>query len=1096
MQVSHHQFKIYSSSAGSGKTYTLAKEYIKLALRSRSPWYFNHILAVTFTNKAAGEMKERILLYLRQFSSQDAQELQASQGLFEQILSELQAEGIDIDAPTLRQRASATFKHIIHEYANFSVSTIDSFVQRIVSAFTEELGFPFNFEVNLESDVLLDAAVEALLQKTNTDTYEQLTEAIKSFALEKAIEGRSWNNLANEIANFGRNLLFDQFQQNIEALAGLNPNDFLQIEQQIKAFQQEAKEILQSIAQNALDLATENGLSVDDFPYKRSGSFGFFVQVAEGQIFKDAGKRTLDAIESNTWHSKTASKSMVAAIGSIGSMLTDLGSQLLDAQQTLKPLSFLYKEVLKQLKKLALLTQLKQEIAAIQQETGQIHISEFNRKILDIVSNEPVPFIYERLGERYNHILIDEFQDTSTLQWHNFLPLIENALASGHFNLAVGDAKQSIYRFRGGEMNLIVHLHKKNIGALVGEFEPDAFVHERYANISHYLTPANLNTNYRSSPEVINFNNDFFTFVKNHPECQAVAPSLPQVYDEHFAQAIPAHKKTDDPNRRKGHVQIDWVAGKETDTVMLRKIDDIMTEALEAGFTYSDIAILCRRNLDARTVANHLKEHEIPVISSDSLSLGGCDELNFVMAIMRILQNPDNALAKYEGVYLYYRLLKNSIPDTEQNNFIKSVIDEGNLLAYCTLLEKPLNPAALQQMSLYEIAETLLQTFELFNHQKALDFIFRFLDVVLEFQQTKSTHLTDFIRFWEHKKDSLSISSPAGQEAVTVTSVHKSKGLEFPVVIIPYCHWTTDTGLHSSTWFDLSKPILPALLLEGDEQTKYLAAAPLAMVKDLEQTSVAQQYAAEKEATFLESLNMLYVALTRPKERLYMVVNKDTFKFDKTVGGLLYQYLDCPEIPAEGDTHCIYEGSLYVGEQTHKTPEQVLTINAIESTKRSHTIRLRHSAERLFDLATFEKSKDYGNKIHAAFAKIKTIADVDTATQALVREGMITEIEQQPLKQTVQELIHLPEIRPYFDIDERFVKNEREILRPNQPPLRPDRVVKMGRKIVILDYKTGGKSPSHAKQVKEYLRIYQAMGYHEVEGYLVYLETRSVEKVQ
>jgi ATP-dependent exoDNAse (exonuclease V) beta subunit len=1088
------QFKIYSSSAGSGKTYTLAKEYIKLALRSKTPWYFNHILAVTFTNKAAGEMKERILKYLRQFSSNDPKEIKDSADIFNQILTELQADGVEIDETILRQRASATFKHIIHEYANFSVSTIDSFVQRIVSAFTEELGFPFNFEVNLESDVLLDAAVEQLLQKTNTETYEQITEAIKSFALEKADEGRSWNGLGTEIADFGRNLLFDQFQNDIDKIATLTPDDFLKIEQQLKDFNKSVEEQLKEVAKIALEVVNDNGLSIDDFPFKKNGNFSFFTQVYAGNVFKEAGKRTLDSIEQNTWHAKSAAKPIAASIMAIAETLTDCGNLLLSFQAKLGPRYFLYKEILKQLKKLALLAQLKKEIADIQQETGQIHISEFNRKILEIVLNEPIPFIYERLGERYNHILIDEFQDTSTLQWHNFLPLIENALASGHFNLAVGDAKQSIYRFRGGKMGLIVNLHKKEIQELKKPFPTDNFLIERYDSITPYLVPANLNTNYRSSKEVIEFNNSFFDFIKNHPDYQSIAPSLGKVYDEYFAQELPSNIQQ---IKTGGHVQIDFVVGKEQDRIMLESIYKTLEEVLSIGYRLSDIAILCRRNKDSRTVANELKEQNYNVISSDSLSLGSSDAINLVMAFMKVVQNPDNALAKYEGIYLYYRVVLNKIPNTQENKGIKEIIDSKNISAFFELVSYKLIPTALQQMTLYEIAEKLLQTFHLFQHDKELDFIFRFLDVVLEFQNMRSTHLTDFIVFWENKKNSLSISSPAGQNAITVTSVHKSKGLEFPVVIIPYCHWTTDTGMYSTRWFDLTEEILPELLLEqADEPEKYLATAPLQMVRDLEKTQLLQQYKDEKEDTFLESLNMLYVALTRPKDRLYLIVKSDISKFDKTVGNMLYQYAQCPDIdPTEGLVYVVTEGHNKVISQEKEHISNAITIQGIQSSERSQTIQLKHSAEKLFDLESFEKSKDYGNKVHAAFAKIKTVRDIDTALADIQREGLIIESEQQQLKATIQQIINLPEIKPYFEVEERFVRNEREILRPNQAPLRPDRVVKIGPKIVILDYKTGSKSSSHIKQVEEYRKIYLDMKHKEVEGILVYLETQEIVKV-
>ena len=1083
------KFKIYSSSAGSGKTYTLAKEYIKLALKTTSPWYFNHILAVTFTKKASQEMKERIMKYLRQFASDDLKDKEESSGIFQQILAELQEDGVDIDEPELRNRAKNTFKHIIHEYANFSVSTIDSFVQRIVAAFTEELGFPFNFEVSLDSGVLLDAAVEQLFQKVNTENFEQITEAIQSFAMEKANEGKSWNRLPEELATFGKSLLSDQFQTSVESLSDLQPADFLTIEIKLKDFCINIEDKIQQAANIIFEVLDDASLSVNDFSYGDGGCMGYFKKIKEGDFFKESGKRVNDALENNNWYSKGKDKETKRKIDDITTILTDCGNTILGIHHKYKPKYILYKEVSKQLKKLALLSQLKKEIADIQNDTGQIHISEFNRKILEIVMTEPIPFVYERLGEKFNHILIDEFQDTSTLQWHNFLPLIENSLANGHFNLAVGDAKQSIYRFRGGEMELIVHLHKENLEALVMGHENNDFLSERYASIRPYLKPENLTTNYRSAREIIQFNNDIFQFIKESPDNEAIAPILPKVYDEFFAQEIPLNSTSG------GHVEIDFLTGEGEDELMLDRILEIIEESLTAGYSHKDMAILCRKNQHARIVANSLKDANIQVISSDSLNLTFSEAVNLTMALMKVIQNPENTLAKYEAIYLFYRVVLQRIPDTDDNQIIKQAIENKDVNQFYQLIEKQgyyLNSFRLQQMALYEVAEKIINTFHLFEHYASLDFLFRFLDVILEFQTKQSTHLTDFLQFWEQKKNVLSISTPDGQNAVTVTSIHKAKGLEYPVVIIPYCHWSMDTGLYSEIWADLPKEVELEYNLVASLKT-----SPLRITNKLAETSIAPQYHAEKEKTFLESLNMLYVALTRPTDRLYLIIKKDTFKFDKTVGNQLYRFAGCPEIEkGERFIKIVSRGENKKAKFELNKKVQEMEIQAIESSEKSNTIKLRQSAERLFDLETFEKSRDYGNKIHNTFAKIKTIYDVDFALQESVREGLIMESEVEDLRANILKIINLVSIKPLFSVHQDLVRNEREILMPKGNPLRPDRVVRLKDRIIILDYKTGSKSDSHKTQVQQYMNIYRAMGHQNVEGILVYLEGEEVVEVR
>lgn len=1082
------KFKIYSSSAGSGKTYTLAKEYIKLALKTTSPWYFNHILAVTFTKKASEEMKERIMKYLCQFASDDPQDKAESNGIFYQILKELQEDGVAINEWELRKRANNTFKHIIHEYTNFSVSTIDSFVQRIVSAFTEELGFPFNFEVNLDSGVLLDAAVEQLFQKVNTENFEQITEAIQSFATEKANEGKSWNRLPEELAAFGRSLLSDQFQNSMEQLSELQPTDFLTIEAKLKTYCEYIETKIKTVSDYGLNSIEEADIDVEDFYYSKNGVGAYLQRLRYQDVFYKANSYVNKALKDDMWYSKTCKKDISVRINGVKDELRLYLQEIATIHQNEKPKYILYKEVSKQLKKLALLSQLKKEIADIQNETGQIHISEFNRKILEIVMTEPIPFVYERLGEKFNHILIDEFQDTSILQWHNFLPLVENSLANGHFNLAVGDAKQSIYRFRGGEMELIVHLHKENLEKLVIGHEDNSFLTERYESIRQYLKSENLTINYRSAKEIIEFNNDIFKFIKESPDNEAIAPILSKVYDEFFTQQIPEDSKSG------GHVEIDFLTGECDDELMIDRISEIIEESLSAGYSYKDIAVLCRKNAHARVVANSLKEINIQVISSDSLNLSFSEAINLIMALMKVIQNPENTLAKYEAIYLFYRVVLKRIPNTNDNQTIKQAIESKDVNQFYQLIEKQgyyLHSFRLQQMALYEVAEKIINTFNLFEHYKELDFLFRFLDIVLEFQTKKSTHLTDFLHFWEQKKNVLSISTPDGQNAVTVTSIHKAKGLEYPVVIIPYCHWTMDTGLYTEIWADLPKEVeFKSSLIQS------LKTTPLRITNKLAETVIAPQYYAEKEKTFLESLNMLYVALTRPTDRLYLVIKKDTFKFDKTVGNQLYRFAGCPEIEkGEKFIKIVSKGGNKKIKLIQEKESYHIDIKSIESCEKSNTFKLRQSAERLFDLETFEKSRDYGNKIHDAFAKIRTLDDVDFALEESIREGLIMESELDGLRNDIISIINLERIKPLFSVHQDLVKNEREILMPRGNPLRPDRVVKLNDRIVILDYKTGSKSDSHQGQLRQYMDIYRDMGHQKVEGILVYLEGREVVEV-
>jgi ATP-dependent helicase/nuclease subunit A len=1104
--MNNPSFKIYASSAGSGKTYTLAKEYLKLALMHNRAFYFTHILAVTFTNKAAEEMKARILKYLHAFAYpeivaiEDPKTSQDADNLLETIRLEInQANDSDLIIEELRQRAVRVFKAILHEYASFSVSTIDSFVQRIVSAFTEELSLPFNFEVSLDSDILLASAVEKLLQKANDEAHLQITQALQSYVIDKTDEGKAWNRLQNDLEDFGKNLLDDKNYASLEKLKVLDEEDFLTIEKQIKGFQQNLKHKIKEQAQIALEIIGDQGLDIMDFYQSRSGIGVFFQKVAEGDIFKETNSYVQKFLTEQLYYSKSAKKPIAELIDSIAPDLTERLEQIISFQDKNKDKFHLYEQILRNIKKMSLLHQLQAELADIQRETSQIHISEFNQKILNIVSSEPVPFVYERLGERYNHILIDEFQDTSVLQWHNFLPLIENSLANGFFNLAVGDAKQSIYRFRGGEMELIVKLHQQQITDLQNRMGMTDLTAERYENISDYLESERLATNYRSTQEVIEFNNLFFKKVAENHFYQGFADNLTDVFDEHFEQKLPQNPKTG------GHVQIDLLPSQVSDPATeptLERIEQIITEALSQGFIWKDIAILCRKNKDARQVANFLKDKGYSIVSSDSLSLAASEAVSLIVAMMDVVKTPDNRLAKTEALYLFHRVVLREIPDTLTNTLIRNAAESQDADSFYEYLVSKgfiISAFGVQQMSIYELSEKIIEAFNLFAQAHERDFLFRFLDIILEFSIKKSSHLTDFLEFWERKKYGLSIASPEGKNAITVTSIHKSKGLEYPVVIVPYCDWSFRPNTRSMVWANVPREMIVAegydeLILEAtsDKQLRVLETANVSLSSALEKTKLAGIYKDEIQKAFLEALNMLYVAFTRAEHRLYVVSRLRKRGYNESVGQMLLDFMDSPELPeAEPYTYIHAQGSKHEPKQRQIADNESIMISSIVSTDRSSKLRQRHSVDRMSNLEDLEKSIDWGNIVHAAFAKIKTLADVENAIFELTKEGHLKANEQERLRESIQKIMEIEDVKPLFEAN-LVIRNEREILLPNGDMLRPDRVVRLNNKIIILDYKTGAKAAYHQEQVQRYINIYKDMGYPQVEGMIVYLEDGAV----
>jgi ATP-dependent helicase/nuclease subunit A len=1142
-------FKIVSSSAGSGKTYTLTKEYLKLVLQNDNAYYFKHILAITFTKAATREMKERIMGRLQVFADGGNDPMLAD------ILKELYPETLKdpegaylLREKELRQRADRVFKQILHDYSDFAVMTIDSFVQRVVSAFTDELGMPFSFEVEMEAGELLLMAVERLLERTGDDAYGDLTDILESFYLEAGQEGRNYHSLPEALAGFANDLLNEQRYAAIMQNAHLTAKDFKKIRRQLVSAVKKWEALIVKWAEAGQQLILESGLDEKDFAY--GTVFKYFkkrTDTAETMI--EPGSREKEAFENDKgWLTKTARAFVIDTVAGIKSQLVDYYEHIEKVRQENSGLYFLYQQLIPHLYHLSLLNEIKEEFDRQLRENNRVHISEFNQKILKIVTEDPVPFIYERLGEKFNHILIDEFQDTSKLQFANLLPLIDNSLGYEHFNLAVGDSKQAIYRFRGGDMDQIIALHSKNLDRLYQSLGDSDLTVERLENIRWHLQDDVLRTNRRSAKEIIEFNNAFFQTVEELYRDEF--PLSHEVFAQ-VAQELPPNAKTG------GEVQIEFIAADsgevgedENDTpLMIERTLSLIKQATEQdGFLIGDVSVLCRFKRDAKKIANHLKENGYNIISDDSLSLRFSGAVNLVTAFMRVLVKPDSRLDKYEALYLYFRMILQRIPDAKDNQYIKAAVESQDVRAFYgyvnglqftvhspqlavgslksvvrtgefAALPPPsegrgqgegLNPYKLLQISAYELAEKLIQTFGLFELVAERDYLFRFLDVVLEFSTQRGSHLADFLDYWETQKDKISISAPSDPSAVTVQTIHRSKGLEYPVVIIPYADWEfVPSAKRDSMWVnldpteDLSIAAYDAASVQNGElieyvEAKFLKTGSVQVKSELERTTegVASQYRDERERVFVENLNLLYVAFTRPTRKLYVLAKEENFekiKNPRRVSYWLYQYqqsavnnfamptnelpksVSIKQVPPSGDRGLFY-------------------VPYVISTDRSRELRLRRLANRVFDVETFERKKDHGNKVHFALSMVKTPNDVPVALQKMQTEGVIEKNEADEIQKSLERVLQHPDLSGLFD-SESSVLNEREILTPDGNLHRPDRVVHLPDRVVVLDYKTGIPLETHSRQIKRYVNLYKEMGYQNVEALLVYIERNEVVKV-
>ncbi|TAF66680.1 MAG: hypothetical protein EAZ55_05635 [Cytophagales bacterium] len=932
-------FRIYSSSAGSGKTYTLTKEYLKLALKSENPAYFRHILAITFTNDAANEMKERILKALKQFANLDkltAKDKKNAEILLNTIKIELYDEyKISLDTQQLRQRAEQVFRRIVYNYTDFAVSTIDSFINMVINAFTQELNIPYNYELDIDTKRLLRTTIERVLEKVGMPDKTEFSNVVVSWAKEKVNEGKNWNRIGTELVEFASQELVNERSYNhIEKIRQLSFTDFLQIKHKTESYLKNVQNILRHHAGIALQLIEENNIQLNEFFQGDKGVGVYFKHIEElrrDKIFKPMNNYVAKAVNDDIWYSK--SKNYNKNIDTIKVGLLNTIISIEEIKKNHQASYILAEMTLKHIYKLSLIQEIEKELQKVKIENNTIHISDTTKKIAEIISHEPVPFIYEKVGEKYNHILIDEFQDTSVLQWLNLLPLVENNLANGNFNLIVGDAKQAIYRWRGGEMEQLVYLYKNQIEELI-KFGRNGlpFLEDRYSLIAQNYQPAQLNTNYRSAKEIIEFNNDFFkTIVEVH---QHNYPLLAVIYDDYFQQQIPPNNTQTD-----GHVEIKFIertTGNKEQYILdtFAEIDLIIAQCLQDGFQYQDIAILSRNNINARYIAHHLKEQKIPIISRDSLLLTSDEKIVFLVAMMKVINQPDDKLAKSEALYLFYVVIQKQIPDEDTNEAIKQTVHQPISYFFQALhqLGYILEYTQLQQLGVYELAEKLLRTFHILENQPHLAYIFRFMDLILEFKvNSKNNNLADFILFWEDKRQDTSISNDA-QNAIEIITIHRSKGLEYPIVICPFLDWEIERK-GGTLWIELVQETkdndlpfleindgeqhLSSIMVQNNAELKKSIKVEAEDNKDNENVQkIKNQLDKEEELNFIENLNTLYVAFTRAAQRLYLIAQAS--EPDKAlIASLIARYLAQKGILQEGQLqYTITQGKPQKGNDT------------------------------------------------------------------------------------------------------------------------------------------------------------------------------------
>lgn len=1018
-------FKIYNASAGSGKTYTLTKEYLKIILSSSRA--YRKILAITFTNKAVNEMKERILGSLYDFSRD------TSSSMFLDISKEL-----NLDTVTLQRKAKATLKEILHNYAFFDISTIDKFTHRLIRTFAKDLKLPQNFEVVLDTDLLLDEAVSKLINKAGRD--QKLTKILIAFALEKIDDDKSWD-IGLDLNKIGKLLFNETNTPHLKKIANKEINAFLSLQHDILKKTKDVENNIQSIAKSVLELIDASGLDSTDFP--RETLPNHFKKMLSG-IF-DATKLYNNKLEENL----SAGKILKASVDFSAS---ELAAELLHQYLAIKHYVYeraLLKNVYKNIVPLTVLNAIQKEVKQIELDRDQLSISEFNTIISNEIKNQPAPFIYERLGEKYRHYFIDEFQDTSEMQWMNLIPLVDNALAVENGSLfLVGDAKQAIYRWRGGKAEQFLNLVNRNTNPFV--VRPEVEI---------------LPRNYRSHEEVVKFNNDFFT---------ATSPLLNnEIYSTLFKEGNEQNYN----DKKGGLVQLTFLDPEDNQSLEEGYCEEVLKtikSVKEKQYSFKDICILVRGNKEGVVLADYLTQHQIPIISSESLLLKSNPKIRFLIHLLKLQDQPLEMDLAYEILSFLSKGMEN------RNLFISQHLkNPAELLK--TSFEYDLEQ--LKTLSVFDGLEQAIKHFDLAPDSDG--YVNHFMDVVMDVEQKDGIGAPIFLAYWEKKKDRLSIAAPEAINAVQIMTVHKAKGLEFNIVIFPFANSNIYKEIEPKLWLPVESSSFndfdEVLITKKQEVVNY--------------SPIAEEYFNQEQHQLeLDAFNVLYVALTRAVKALYVITKKDLTKTGdhklNYYSGLFIHFLKEKGLWNEAMDHYSF-GAL----ETNTNAQIINNSNSIPyqySFKDRPSFRILAKSGVLWDTDR-EDAIAKGNLIHFIMGLIETKKDIENAMDLVVRSGDLASEEIELLKNKILAIIEHPELAVYYK-EGVEIKNERDIITESGKILRPDRIVIQGSKATIIDYKTGKQNTKYKEQLYSYADALEAMGYSVDNKIIIYInETINVE---
>lgn len=1081
---------IYKASAGSGKTFTLAVEYIKhLILNPRA---YRQILAVTFTNKATAEMKERILTQLYGIWKKDP----ASKVYLERIKNyKLKIKGESENGLTdeeIRRRAGMALQYMLHDYSRFRVETIDSFFQSVMHNLARELELSPNLNIELNNADILSDAVDSLIEKLSPTS--PVLAWLLDYINERIADDKRWN-VSSEVKSFGRNIFDESYIERGEGLRQKlrNPETIKLYRDVLREMETEALEQMKGFYDQFEGELESHALSPEELKGGSRGIGSYFRKLRDGRLTdKDVINATLQncLADAKNWTTKTSARKddiIHLAETSLIPLLQDAEKLRSQKNRTINSCRL----SLQHLNKLQLLNHIDEEVRTLNREHNRFLLSDTNALLHKLVREGDSSFVFEKIGANIRNVMIDEFQDTSRMQWDNFRLLLLEGLSQGADSLIVGDVKQSIYRWRNGDWGILNGL---------GATSPV----ESSAPFPFPVRVETLKTNRRSETHIIHFNNQLFMAAVDYlnslhlEELKEECFSLKRAYAD-VAQESP---KTE----TQGYVKATFLEPDDehnyTEKTLIALGEEVK-QLLNEGVRLNDITILVRKNKNIPPIADYFdKELNLPIVSDEAFRLDASLAICMLMDALRCLSNPQETIARAALITNYKLKIKKEEGESKES------IDLNDLLTASpeTLLPEDFisRKDELRLMPLYELLEELFSIFNMGNIEKQDAYLFSFFDAVTEYLQSNSSDLDAFIHFWDETLCSKTI--PSGEmDGIRIYSIHKSKGLEFHTVLIPFCDWKLENETNNQlVW-----------CTAPEEPYNTLDIVPVNYSSTMAESVYRKDYLDERLQLWVDNLNLLYVAFTRAGKNLILWSKKGQ---KGTMSELLSSVL--PQVAKSGEGTWDEEESTYEcgkicpsNKSNHISGTPVINKLAqtpvklpVHMESMRHDIEFRQSNRSADFIAGVDEAESWqrfinrGRLLHTLFSAIETEADIDDAINRLVFEGVIGRREtEEEVRELTRRAFSIPQVKDWYSGSWQLF-NECDIIWQENGELhtrRPDRVMMRNGEIVVIDFKFGKPNKKYNKQVQGYMQLLARMGYDagSINGYLWYVEEGNIEKV-